>query len=187
MPILLIKDIQTQLKVKLYGQSPINIDDIKGKVSGISYDSTGRLSAEVINIQGNLTIVINNPTKEVIAELKKILQAPLVGSGINDQGITTQNVKETKQSINRIKSLLSKADKRIGKPTQAIKADNVEISRKELLLKDAGTMAYEYLQNEDYGNALEWSNKAIRIILIIIFHGITKVQLYIIQENTKKP
>jgi hypothetical protein len=71
--------------------------------------------------------------------------------------------------------LLSKADKRIGKPTQAIKADNVEISRKELLLKDAGTMAYEYLQNEDYGNALEWSNKAIRIILIIIFHGITKV------------
>ena len=45
----------------------INIDDIKGKVSGISYDSTGRLSAEVINIQGNLTIVISNPTPEVIA------------------------------------------------------------------------------------------------------------------------
>jgi hypothetical protein len=73
----------------------INIDDIKGKVSGISYGNTGSLSADVINIGGSLTININNPTAEVIAELRKI-QVPIPAAGTNDQGTTTGKAKETR-------------------------------------------------------------------------------------------
>jgi hypothetical protein len=53
------------------GDDSVNIDNIKGKVNGVSYGSTGSLSAEVINIQGNLTIVVNNATPEVVEGLRK--------------------------------------------------------------------------------------------------------------------
>jgi tetratricopeptide (TPR) repeat protein len=140
----------------------INIDDIKGKVSGIIHGSTGSLSADVIRIEGNLTININNPTKEIIAELKQIQQAPLEASEIKNQ-VTTHDVKETKRSINFFKNLLSEADSKVGAPTQAIRAGNLQISRNELLLKTASTMANEYLLRGEYHNALDWYNKAIHI------------------------
>jgi hypothetical protein len=123
----------------------INIDDIKGKVAGISHGSTGSLSAENITIQGNLTIVINNPTKEIIAELRKI-QVPIETSDTRDHGITTQRIKETRQSINWFKDLVSRMDKKVGKPTLAIRAGNVEVSRNELFWKDAATIANEYFR-----------------------------------------
>jgi tetratricopeptide (TPR) repeat protein len=141
------------------GDDSVNIDNIKGKVSGVSHGSTGSLSAEVINIQGNLTIVVNNPTPEVIAELRKIQQAPIEVLEAKDQ-VTTQKVKETRKSIDLFKNLLSRADEKVGAPTQSIRAGNVELSRDELFLKDAGTMAYEYIQKGDYHNALKWSDKA---------------------------
>jgi tetratricopeptide (TPR) repeat protein len=59
--------------------------------------------------------------------------------------------------------LLSEADEKVGAPTQSIRAGNIELSREELLLKDAATMAYEYGKKGEYHNALEWANKAIQI------------------------
>jgi tetratricopeptide (TPR) repeat protein len=144
------------------GDDSVNIDNIKGKVSGVSYGSTGSLSADVIRIEGNLTINFNNPTKEVIGELRKILEVPIAASEIKDQ-VTTQKIKETRKNIDLFKNLLSQADNKVGAPTQSIRAGNVELSRDELFLKDAGTMAYEYIQKGDYHNALEWSDKAIQI------------------------
>jgi tetratricopeptide (TPR) repeat protein len=144
------------------GDDSVNIDNIKGKVSGVSYGSTGSLTADVIRIEGNLTININNPTKEVVAELLKIREVPIAASETKDQA-TTQKVKETRKSIDLFKNLLSQADEKVGAPTQSIRAGNVEVSRNELFLKDAGTMAYEYGQKGDYHNALVWSDKAIQI------------------------
>lgn len=141
----------------------IKIDNIRGKVSGISYGSSGSLSADVINIQGNLTIVINNPTQEVISDLKRIQQVPLQIVDTSTTSNTTQDSKETRQSIELFKKLLLKGDDKTGTPMHSIKAGNVEISRDELLTKDAGTMAYEYIMRGDYNNGLEWLNKAIQI------------------------
>ena len=72
-------------------------------------------------------------------------------------------MKETRKSIDLFKNLLSRADEKVGAPTQSIRAGNVEVSRNELFLKDAGTMAYEYGQKGDHYNALKWSDKAIQI------------------------
>ena len=120
----------------------------KGRSVGISYGGTGSLIAEVINIGGNLTINIDNPTPEVIAELRKIQHVEIKASD------TTEKVKEARQSIDWVMDLVSKVDNKVGAPIQAIRAGNMEISRNELLSKDAEAKAYEHWSKGDYQSRL---------------------------------
>lgn len=137
----------------------IDIDDIQGDVSGVTIGSTGSLSAKRIIVRGN---VINNvnPTSEVMAELRKILE----GSQIENQVVTRPELEEIKDVIKWFMNLITnKTDKKIGRETQTIKAGNLQVSRNELLLKEANLKAYEHWQKGEYSNALIWYQKATQI------------------------
>jgi tetratricopeptide (TPR) repeat protein len=69
----------------------------------------------------------------------------------------------TGQAIKESLNLLTTTNRQMGTQTQIIKAGNMQISRKELLLKDASLDGYAYLQEDDNSNALKLYDKATEI------------------------
>ena len=156
----------------------IGITDTKGDVIGVGIKGTGHFIGKEIDytVKGNvinLNISGSNISKEVIDSLQKIMNTPTQ----IDQKSLTQNIEYDKDNKNKlyeinntqkqITSLLQEVDN-IGKkegtqPIEVIRSENIQISRKELLLKEHILKGNEYYYKKEYNNAIQCYDKAIEI------------------------
>ncbi|MGE5634650.1 MAG: tetratricopeptide repeat protein, partial [Deltaproteobacteria bacterium] len=156
----------------------IGITDTKGDVIGVGIKGTGHFIGKEIDytVKGNviqLNISGSNISKEVIDSLQKIMNTPTQ----IDQKSLTQNIEYDKDNKNKldeinntqkqITSILQEVDN-IGKkegthPIEVIRSENIQISRKELLLKEHILKGNEYYYKKEYNNAIQCYDKALEI------------------------
>jgi tetratricopeptide (TPR) repeat protein len=164
----------TQEKTEANG---IDITDTKGDVIGVGIKGTGHFIGKEIGytVQGNVIQlnISSNISKEVIDSLQKIINMPTQ----IDQKSLTQNIEYDKDNKNKlyeinntqkqITSLLQEVDN-IGKkegtqPIEVIRSEGIQISRKELLLKEHIIKGNEYYYKKEYNNAIQCFDKAVEI------------------------
>ena len=164
----------TQEKTEANG---IDITDTKGDVIGVGIKGTGHFIGKEIGytVQGNVIQlnISSNISKEVIDSLQNIINMPTQ----IDQKSLTQNIEYDKDNKNKlyeinntqkqITSLLQEVDN-IGKkegtqPIEVIRSEGIQISRKELLLKEHILKGNEYYYKKEYNNAIQCFDKALEI------------------------
>src|SRR5437867_871341 len=135
-----------------------NTKDIQadGDVIGTDISGDHNIIGKDIKIINRTVVQIVNPSKEAVAELRKIIdlntsitmtqQLPEVSS-IKDSQITEGH-------INKFLDVMEKADAKAGKRTNKISLDNLQISRNDLLLKKFMLEGNRYFFAKKYGKAV---------------------------------
>jgi hypothetical protein len=142
----------------------IGITDTKGDVIGTGINGTGNIIGKEIGytVQGNvmnLNVSGDNISNEIIASLQKIINTP---TQIDQKSLTTDitydndikdKLDETDNTQKQITSLLqevSNIEKREGtQRIEEIRSENIQISTKELLLKEHILKGDEYYYKKD--------------------------------------
>ena len=169
---------QNLTQEKIEGIKEIGITNTTGDVFSVGIEGTGHFIGKEIDytVQRNviqLNISGSNISKEVINSLQKIMNTPTQ----IDQKSLTQNIEYDKDNKNKlyeinntqkqITSLLQEVDN-IGKkertqPIEVIRSEGIQISRKELLLKEHILKGNEYYYKKEYNNAIQCYDKALEI------------------------
>jgi tetratricopeptide (TPR) repeat protein len=142
----------------------------KGDVFGIGTSGSGNIIAQEANIQGGVINLIN-PSKEAVEVLVGIKRAKTQLDITSKEDIEdehkviekTQEVMAEKQQVSQVLEEIDKIGKERGVQIQEIRAENIEISRKELLLKEYILKGNEHYYKRRYRNALEFYDKATNI------------------------
>jgi Tfp pilus assembly protein PilF len=119
----------------------IRIKDIHGDAIGLGISGSGNFVGKEIHytVNGNV-FNIKNPNTESLTELRKILAVP---SGDSGDDVHVENVrslgelKNLEKRMDEILKLVKATDQRLSSPTTEIKADEITISRIDLLIKRA--------------------------------------------------
>jgi tetratricopeptide (TPR) repeat protein len=157
----------------------INISDTKGNTIGTGIEGTGHFVGKEIGytVNGN---VINlhisgsgNISNELIDSLQKITNAStpidpksLIKNTECDKDIK-EKLDETNKNRKQITSILQEVDniekKERIQPIEVIKAENIEISKQELLFKEYTLKGEECYYKKEYNEAIQCYDKALEI------------------------
>jgi tetratricopeptide (TPR) repeat protein len=163
---------------KKEGTNEIGITNTRGDVIGAGVEGTGHFIGKEIGYTVNrnvihLNISSGNISKEVIYNLQKIMSAPtqiehksLIKDTESDKDIKNKidGINKTQKQIRSIRQEVDNIEKREGiPPIEVIKAENIQISRKELLLKEHILKGNEYFYKEEYNKAIQCYDRALEI------------------------
>jgi tetratricopeptide (TPR) repeat protein len=154
-----------------------DINETKGDIIGTGFSGSGNIVGKEVAycIQGNvLNFNISGESsisKEFIEQLQKMvtvstqLESPTSSgqSTRQDNLIKLKETSTTKQQITNILDEVNIIEKKEGTSIQEIKAGNLQISRKELSLKDIILKGNEHIYKKEYSGAIRWYDKAIKI------------------------
>jgi tetratricopeptide (TPR) repeat protein len=155
----------------------IDITDTRGDVIGVGIEGTGNIIGKNIDyiVHGNVIHlnISGNVSKEVIDSLQKIINTPtqidqtiLTKDREYDKNIKDKidDVNKTQKQITSFLQEVSNIEKKKGTaPIEVIKAEDIQISTKELSLKELIFKGNEYFYKKEYNNAVQYYDKAIEI------------------------
>ena len=155
----------------------MSIIDTKGDVFGAGVSGSANIIGKEIGytVQGNvINLQISGAvSNEVLQTLQKIMTVPTQvdstistgGREYNDKEMKEKQkaVAEAKQQISQTLEDVNKISEREGKEIQEIKAGDLQISTKELLLKEIILKGNEHYYKKEYYDAISWYDKAIEL------------------------
>jgi tetratricopeptide (TPR) repeat protein len=157
-------------------KSSIGITDTKGDVFGAGVGGTGHFIGKELayTVQGNMINlqISGGVSNEVLQTLQKMISIPTQLDPTISPGREHDNkeikekqeaVVEAKQQIGHVLEDINKVSKKEGKEIQEIKAGDLQISTKELLLKEIMLKGDEHWYKKEYYDAISWYDKAIEI------------------------
>jgi tetratricopeptide (TPR) repeat protein len=153
------------------------INATKGDIIGTGFSGSGNIVGKEVaySIQGNvLNFNISGESsisKEFIEQLQKMVDVPTQLESPTSSGQSTRQdnlikLKETsttKEQISNVLDEVNTIEKKEGTSIQEIKAGDLQISRKELSLKDIILKGNEHIYKKEYSEAIRWYDKAIKI------------------------
>jgi tetratricopeptide (TPR) repeat protein len=150
------------------------ITDTKGDVFGAGISGSGNFIGKEVayTVQGNIlnfNISGGSISSELVEQFQKMLAVPtqLESQTSPSKRTTKDNVikqeEATKQQIDNVLNELNKIEDKSGTKIQEIKAGDLQISRKELLLKESRLKANIYYYKEEYDEAIKCYDKVLEI------------------------
>jgi tetratricopeptide (TPR) repeat protein len=154
----------------------IGITETKGDVFGVDTSGSNNVSGKGLAYtrQGTAIVInINNPSskdtfeiiKNIAAVPTQVQQTPLAMKTISDIDVKAK-LEESINSQQQIKSIteeVDKIEKKEGTKIEEIRAGELRISIKELLVKEIMLKGDEHYYREEYSEAIKWYDKVIEI------------------------
>ena len=154
------------------------ITKTKGDVIGPGISGSGNLAGKEIEyvVQGNvinISIGGGSLSQEVLSDLQKVLslstqvEPPLLEKNIieSDKDFKTKEDEsgKTHKQIKEVLDEVNKAEKKSGRNIEQIKMGDMQISKKELSLKELILEGNEHYYKKEYSEAIECYNKVLDI------------------------
>ena len=154
----------------------VSITDTKGDVFGVDTSGNNNVMGKgfAYTRQGTAIVInINNPSSidilEILRNIKavpiQLQQSPLGMETISDKDVKTK-LEESINAQQQIKSIseeVDKIEKKEGTRIEEIRAENIQISRNELLLKECILKGNEHLLKKEYSKAYRGMTKSLEL------------------------
>jgi Tetratricopeptide repeat/zinc-ribbon domain len=162
----------------------VGVADTKGDILGAGISGSSNIIGKEIGrggytLQGNIINLSfsDNTSKEFIIEnLQKIITAPTQIdqsklSTVSNADYNKDEFKESEKTQQQIKSILEEVDKiekKEGTQIQEIRAEDIQISKNDLSIKDDLLQGNEYFYKKAYSEAIKCYDKAIELDPIML-------------------
>jgi len=154
----------------------IDIKNMGGDVFGVDASGSGNIFGKEVAYTVNRNVInlnVSNLSNDVAEKLRKILSAQtqlpsIVATREHYKKHTTkknvtklEHLRETQQRISNVLNDVKKIGKKEGTQIHKIRAGDLQISKNDLLVKDALTRGTELYYKGQYSEALKWYERAI--------------------------
>ena len=150
----------------------VSVANTKGEVFGTGISGNGNIFGKEVSYTVNGSVfILNSMTDELMEKLTRIKTIQTQVEAIPDyQGKDHKNIEkkqevqmQTKHQINQVLDDVDKISKKEGREIQEIRAGVLQITTKELGLKEIILKGNEHFYKNEYSEAITWYDKALQI------------------------